>query len=172
MWFSTGYWIHLSTRMKKVLSKLYCKKLLLDVWQGPEYASIYVKSNHCVKYRHCTKFPGVEILWQGTVFAYFQVIWIKLCRNCDLDTVHLENHQLSPIFVDSYLYIFFSVQAMGFQLLLGWYLSDLRIVLFLTNPVFSKILDDNWHIFGIYYAIRECDCTRHFLLCSVEHVIL
>ena len=29
-----------------------------------------------------TWFPGVEILWRGTVSAYFRAIWSKLCRNC------------------------------------------------------------------------------------------
>ena len=37
---------------------------------------------HCIKSRNFTLFPGVEILWKDTVFAWFRAIRPKLCRNC------------------------------------------------------------------------------------------
>ena len=39
-------------------------------------------NSNCKKDRNLTWFPGVEILWKGTVSAYFRTIRSKLCRNC------------------------------------------------------------------------------------------
>ena len=33
---------------------------------------------YCKKYRNITQFPGVDILWKGTVFTQFWALW-KLC---------------------------------------------------------------------------------------------
>ena len=37
---------------------------------------------HCVKYRHLTLFPGVEILWKRTNSAEFRENYPKLCGGC------------------------------------------------------------------------------------------
>ena len=34
---------------------------------------LHVKELHCVKYQNVTLFPGVEILWKGTVSTEFRV---------------------------------------------------------------------------------------------------
>ena len=34
---------------------------------------------HCVKYHSFTQFPGLKILWRGTVSADFRAIHLKLC---------------------------------------------------------------------------------------------
>ena len=33
-----------------------------------------LKNWHCLKYRYFTSFPGVEILWKGTVSAEFRLV--------------------------------------------------------------------------------------------------
>ena len=44
--------------------------------------SLINQKNYCVKYRNTTQFPGVKILWKGTVSAEFQVIRSKFYGNC------------------------------------------------------------------------------------------
>ena len=39
-------------------------------------------TNHRKKCHNFTEFPGVEILWKGTVSAKFRAIHPKLCGNC------------------------------------------------------------------------------------------
>ena len=53
-----------------------------DYWI-PEFIRIFQwRSWHCIKYRIFTQFPGVEILWKGTVSAEPPVIRLKLCWKC------------------------------------------------------------------------------------------
>ena len=45
-------------------------------------SDIFLFDEHCVKCRNYTQFPGVEILWKGTVSAKFRAIHPKLCGEC------------------------------------------------------------------------------------------
>ena len=60
---------------------------------------LHLSSFHYVKYCHFTWFPGVEILWKGTVSAKFQaIIRPKLCGNCAFPH-HFHTRKLGEITV-------------------------------------------------------------------------
>ena len=52
------------------------------IWSSKTYLR-FMKSNcHCEKYHNFAWFTGVEILWKGTVLAWFRAIRQKLCESC------------------------------------------------------------------------------------------
>ena len=98
-------------------------------------------SHHCVKYRNFTQFPGVEILWKGTVSEWFRANHPKLCRNCAFPQ-NFHTRKLGEITV------FYAVSVL-------WNVLLLSSIHLLVRPSVCNAKSQKWLINFFWLFIHE-----------------